>query len=753
MTEIPASVSLGKRAERYEMVELEGFARTLNTIHGLILKINQKMEFNDSETRDRNTVQGALNTLNDYIDRFKYLPSSRFVITDSYGRMEGAYHSTAQEYSTSNWQDNISEDNKIEATEDRWIDFELNSNPNDPYFTIKHRLTKVDDTTTVSDKNKPLTDKGSATALGNNNTDSDTLDLLTPIVDNTGHIVGQNKETITLPYSYKFFTAKNNDIIRDSISVVNDQNTIADNTKDTFNFITYNKWLQLDSNSEDTFIIGHKFSGVKPGNYGLRTSLDIAHLDVQEDADVTWTIHAADGTVSTEVVNEGHDANAFNIPYFTVDEAGHITSAVTNKVTLPENFTEIGISENANIFSENFEEQNSTGNTVGTIVADTLTDKLSLELGNKWINMVVDENSDKITIKHYVNKFSESTNASDFNGNNETTFDIQSIKWDNAGHIVGSVKTTYTLPNNIQTLKVDNTGSSKVAMVSAVKADIKAVNPIDEVTFDTGNRWITLAASVSNKTITVAHAAAGTAMNSKGDTAAQTPNFGDTFKVPSLGIDEAGHVTTLEDHTVKIPSPSLTDVNSNGADVITQLSLNTTTGALSTTRNNIGALLLTGYNLEETVVTDILATDTLNKALGKLQFNLKNLSPQINITESTADDSTGIQISVNNQISEIKYLDKASLNNYGVVKLSDSVESDDSELAATSKAVYTLANEKVSFISEFEYGISEEDPTADEEDSGENPTIEDENLEAKTIQWLFNKVAELEQKIQELTQP
>jgi hypothetical protein len=38
------------------MQELIGFARTFNTIHGLILKINDLLELNDPLTRDTKTL-------------------------------------------------------------------------------------------------------------------------------------------------------------------------------------------------------------------------------------------------------------------------------------------------------------------------------------------------------------------------------------------------------------------------------------------------------------------------------------------------------------------------------------------------------------------------------------------------------------------------------------------------------------------------------------------------------------------------
>lgn len=45
-----------------------------------------------------------------------------------------------------------------------------------------------------------------------------------------------------------------------------------------------------------------------------------------------------------------------------------------------------------------------------------------------------------------------------------------------------------------------------------------------------------------------------TAPGAKGDTSAQTPGFGSTFKVPSLTVDQYGRVTAVADHTVTIPN-------------------------------------------------------------------------------------------------------------------------------------------------------------------------------------------------------
>jgi hypothetical protein len=101
----------------------------------------------------------------------------------------------------------------------------------------------------------------------------------------------------------------------------------------------------------------------------------------------------------------------------------------------------------------------------------------------------------------------------------------------------------------------------------------------------------------------------------------EEPKFGGTFSIPEISYDEMGHVASSSSHTVKIPKLSLTDTKANGADVITQLSLDEETGAFTSTRSNIGTLLLTGYE-KSAADASISATDTLNVGLGKVEGKL-----------------------------------------------------------------------------------------------------------------------------------
>ena len=90
----PDTVTLGIRTETYKWTELKGFAKQLNTIHGLILEINKFLKFDDTLTRDRTTVQGCINQMNDIINVFGKINPSDTVIINSYGQFAGARYIT-----------------------------------------------------------------------------------------------------------------------------------------------------------------------------------------------------------------------------------------------------------------------------------------------------------------------------------------------------------------------------------------------------------------------------------------------------------------------------------------------------------------------------------------------------------------------------------------------------------------------------------------------------------------------------------
>ena len=145
--------------------------------------------------------------------------------------------------------------------------------------------------------------------------------------------------------------------------------------------------------------------------------------------------------------------------------------------------------------------------------------------------------------------------------------------------------------------------------------------------------------------ITFGHILSGATAGSYGDGTAQTPSFNGTFKVPFLTIDEAGHITAISEHTVTIPKASLSDIKKSSADVIVQLSLNETTGALSTTRANVGTLTLTGFSAGET--GRVAASDSINVAISKVDGRLNTLE-----NKSLVETSTKFSYTYNGATSE-----------------------------------------------------------------------------------------------------
>lgn len=861
--EKPNTVVLGTYKETYSWKELIDFAKTENTIDGLILKINDLLKDNDSYTRDRTTVQGCINVLNDYINKINTLTPGDVAIVDEMGRIHGASQSSKQIYQYRNLgtPKNLKWSTGVEG-EDQWIYWNVNDDKDRPEITLEHRFhNNVTDTTTQSDKNIEKT----FTNPGLNNSVGDTLDLYTPIVDNMGHVVGKNTETVTLPYGFKIFDATNSTSVSAAAPTVITKNIIADNTQDTFSFKTANDWLKFDTNTEDTLYITHKLSTVG--------------TDWEEDT-------KSFGLSNTLTVKDLDDDNTFEIPYFTVDKAGHIIEAVTNTVSLPENFSKITISN----ISEGVED---LVYTAGSVEADNLTDELTISPANKWVKMAVDSENDKINIGHIVSdintKAIDTTNLNLESGAvDEDNINIPDWNYDEAGHIISKQDHKYTLPFGFKTIKTNGVGSDTADIIIST-TDVIADSTQDILTINSHDKWIKIATDAENDTITFAHEihtvepttstsdltdnensmtfevptynfdVAGhyngldtkiiTIPNSYGifgadtgdDTTAsatqdkisllgdtwikstatkdtitftheeastpienkidsETPSFGESFTIIDFEFDANGHKSgNGKSHTVTIPKGSLSDAVANGADVITQLNFVPSTGALTSTRTNIGALKLTDYEAPvEGNTVKIIATDTLNQALNKIEAEIIETNENIDGIKEALEDlkvDTSIDsednsirfvskvVQENGLISvETKVLPESSLTEKGIIQLSDAIDSDSTELAATANAVKQVADiangaiQKTDDLLSYNTteikvpasispdGTEQTDPKyytikdyIDTKYSNDSTFVyqeadeENEIEEMKmTIQQLFMKVAELEKKIKVL---
>lgn len=99
-----------------------------------------------------------------------------------------------------------------------------------------------------------------------------------------------------------------------------------------------------------------------------------------------------------------------------------------------------------------------------------------------------------------------------------------------------------------------------------------------------------ISVSGSGTSRTVSHDTSGATAGSYGDSGAQTPAFGGTFKVPYVTVNATGHVTGISAHNVTIPS---TAASTSGAGIV---QLNDTVSSTSTSQAATANAVKTAYD-------------------------------------------------------------------------------------------------------------------------------------------------------------
>ena len=168
---VPSTVTLGTRTEHWELQPITEFGRTINTMHGMLLKMRSILEYDDQDTRDLRTVQGALNTLADKIAQFSTFTTGQIVIVDAYGRLHSAALSSTN-----------------------WTEIVVDPSADAPSVKINHKFNAGTSTTTSLDLK---TTTGANTSFTN----------ITTIPDAMGHQVAVDTKTIYLPHGYGVISA------------------------------------------------------------------------------------------------------------------------------------------------------------------------------------------------------------------------------------------------------------------------------------------------------------------------------------------------------------------------------------------------------------------------------------------------------------------------------------------------------------------------------------------------------------------
>lgn len=421
---IPKGVTLSIHKPKYELIELPGFARTANTLNGIILKSHeligdgedQLVEGKGYKNFEPDTIQGVLNTYENHFEtHVKTHHKSdigNLTIIDSYGRIAAAKFTSEQEVDYTN----IGKPSSNPASEpgQHYLSYiykkddVLNQDPNNQVFNLTHvPAHKKADTTTTADKN---TDGANGNGL--NAAHGNTISLYTPIVDSMGHVVGKNTETVTLPYGFKTITTNGrntdtNATYGNTTSLSAQPNLVADNTQDTLAIDSGDSWIKLVTDAtNDKITISHDVKKTS-------TSTSAATLSTETDSTTT-----------------------FDVFTYTFDDRNHFKNVDTKTITMPNSYGKIigdNKSNGKNVVSE------------ATATHDTFA-----IIGDNWLTSTISK--DKVTLTHdNANSVAERkvANVTPAFG---STFTIEDWRFDSKGHMYGGAEThTVKIPQGSYT--------------------------------------------------------------------------------------------------------------------------------------------------------------------------------------------------------------------------------------------------------------------------------------------------------------
>ena len=297
--------------------------------------------------------------------------------------------------------------------DDAWIRTEINTTDLDNEtklsgISIHHTWHKQEDTTSTINKN--------TSGVSSSNT-SDKIDLYTPIVDKAGHIVGKNTETVTLPYGFKTIATngRGTSTSENASSTPSKLNIVAENTQDTLNINSGNKWIRIDTNA-------------------INDTLTIAH-----------DIHSTSSTTSDETLVSETAVTTFDVPTYSFDDAGHYVSHDTKTLTVPFGYGKI---------------TGDSGSTSATATFDTL----EIKADDAWIATAVSK--DKVNITHTGPVIGKPVPVANVEPEFGETFNITDWHYDNKGHKYGSTTHTVKMPDGSYT--PDNTARSHTDIITSL---------------------------------------------------------------------------------------------------------------------------------------------------------------------------------------------------------------------------------------------------------------------------------------------
>ena len=208
----------------------------------------------------------------------------------------------------------------------------------------------------------------------------DQIQLYTPKVDQTGHVVGHNLELVTLPHGY--YKIKTDGISSNKTFETNDGICRPNHINSELTINPGNEWIgiKITDNGDDNIIaINHMYE-----DRVNKTAI----YDKNEDYNKDYTPNAGNdqGWKDEQTLNKLDNKNQVKVKYPQVDEAGHVVGQITETITLPFGFKQVSLDVNNQDTTTEFTSAD------GSIVAGNTQDTLTLNLDNKWLEGTVSNN-------------------------------------------------------------------------------------------------------------------------------------------------------------------------------------------------------------------------------------------------------------------------------------------------------------------------------------------------------------------------
>lgn len=422
-------------------------------------------------------------------------------------------------------------------------------------------------------------------------------------------------------------TTAQSDIIT-NVGVVVEDDDGKEQEKTTLIDAMENRWIEVNINSDPVnpqIKYQHNFNPLSMDEYTT------TNANKNKQLEVNGKIEDVRGNGLNKVTG---DTLSLYTPI--VDGMGHIVGKNTETVVLPFGYKTIKVinSEGA----DNTTELKAT--TTTTVMADNTQDQFSIETGNRWIRMsAVNDTDNKITIQHEIHEQDTNNNTAEINLttiNTPKTFDIKSYSFDEAGHVDGTITTTVSMPTNygIFTDGKNTTTAQGTQSQMTIKGD--DIHLLPTIGADT-----IMFTHIGPDTTTV-----NTIITSASNTVGgkEFTYFGDSFTIANVSYDKQGHINGTSTFDIKIPEISATTSTAQTAteaDVIKTITINSQTGEINVSRENVGNLKLTDF-----VATDgtsltadaISAEDKISDAFNKVESRLYGAENKLNILQG--DETT-----------------------------------------------------------------------------------------------------------------